>query len=72
MNIAQLLELLITKKYYTEGVITSKVNFFYAMSQITDEEYSNSMLLISTTYTEEDTTIDENTTLETPEESEVF
>lgn len=62
MNIAQLLELLITKEYYTEDVITSKVNFFYAMSQITDEEYSNLMLLISTTYfvsTEEDTTIDE-------------
>lgn len=62
MNIAQLLELLITKEYYTEDVITSKVNFFYAMSQITDEEYSNLMLLISTTYfvsTEEDTTTDE-------------
>ena len=42
MNIATLLEKLIVKKYYANKEdIENKLNVFYAMSKISDEEYSN-------------------------------
>jgi hypothetical protein len=52
MNIATLLEKLITKKYYANKEnIENKLNVFYAMSKITDEEYSNLTLKVEEVYT---------------------
>ncbi|MEE1379668.1 MAG: hypothetical protein U0K52_04490 [Clostridia bacterium] len=51
--ITELLKRLITKKYYKEKAdIENKLNVFYAMSKITDEEYSELTLLVEDTYTE--------------------
>ena len=51
--ITELLKKLITKKYYTEKAdIENKLNVFYAMSKITDEEYSELTLLVEETYIE--------------------
>lgn len=51
MNIATLLEKLITKKYYVNKEdIENKLNVFYAMSKITDEEYSNLTLKVEEVY----------------------
>lgn len=51
MNIATLLEKLITKKYYTNKEdIENKLNVFYAMSKISDEEYSNLTLKVEEVY----------------------
>lgn len=51
MNIATLLEKLITKKYYANKEdIENKLNVFYAMSKITDEEYSNLTLKVEEVY----------------------
>lgn len=51
--IVELLKKLITKKYYKEKAdIENKLNVFYAMSKITDEEYSELTLLVEDTYTE--------------------
>ena len=63
--ITELLMKLIVKKYYKEKVdIENKLNVFYAMSKITDEEYSELTLLV------EDTYIEVETTEETKEEAE--
>lgn len=64
MNIATLLEKLITKKYYTNKEdIENKLNVFYAMSKITDEEYSNLTLKVEEVYAVvEDTEVTEETT----------
>lgn len=52
MNIATLLEKLITKKYYANKEnIENKLNVFYAMSKISDEEYSNLTLKVEEVYT---------------------
>lgn len=52
--ITELLKRLITKKYYKEKAdIENKLNVFYAMSKITDEEYSELTLLVEDTYAEE-------------------
>lgn len=61
MNIAALLEKLITKKYYANKEdIENKLNVFYAMSKITDEEYSNLTLKVEEVYTVvEDTEVTE-------------
>lgn len=61
MNIATLLEKLITKKYYVNKEdIENKLNVFYAMSKITDEEYSNLILKVEEVYTVvEDTEVTE-------------
>lgn len=61
MNIATLLEKLITKKYYANKEdIENKLNVFYAMSKITDEEYSNLILKVEEVYTVvEDTEVTE-------------
>lgn len=57
MNIATLLEKLIAKKYYTNKEdIENKLNVFYAMSKITDEEYSNLTLKVEEVYVEETST----------------
>lgn len=51
--ITELLKRLITKKYYKEKTdIENKLNVFYAMSKITDEEYSDLILLVEDTYIE--------------------
>ena len=47
MNIATLLEKLIVKKYYANKEnIENKLNVFYAMSRITDEEYRDLTLKV--------------------------
>ena len=52
MNIATLLEKLIVKKYYANKEdIGNKLNVFYAMSKISDEEYSNLILKVEEVYT---------------------
>ena len=51
MNIATLLEKLITKKYYANKEnIENKLKVFYAMNKITDEEYSNLTLKVEEVY----------------------
>ena len=63
--ITELLKKLIVKKYYKEkSDIENKLIVFYAMSKITDEEYSELTLLV------EDTYIEVETTEETKEEAE--
>lgn len=56
--IVELLKRLITKKYYKEKTdIENKLNVFYAMSKISDEEYSDLTLLVEDTYVDlEDST----------------
>lgn len=59
--IVELLKRLITKKYYKEKTdIENKLNVFYAMSKITDEEYSDLILLVEDTYIKVEET-EENT-----------
>ena len=52
MQIAKLLENLINKKFYEkkEG-IQNKLDVFYAMSKITDEEYTTLTLKVEEVYT---------------------
>ena len=51
--IVELLRKLIVKKYYKEKTdIENKLNVFYAMSKISDEEYSELTLLVEDTYVE--------------------
>ena len=51
--IVELLKKLIVKKYYKEKAdIENKLNVFYAMSKISDEEYSELTLLVEDTYVE--------------------
>jgi len=51
--IVELLKKLIVKKYYKEKTdIENKLNVFYAMSKISDEEYSELTLLVEDTYIE--------------------
>lgn len=52
MNIATLLERLISKKFYADKeTIQNKLNVFYAMSKITDEEFSDLTLKAEAVYT---------------------
>lgn len=54
MKIADLLLKLIEKKYYEEKEqIENKLNIFYAMNKITDEEYSDLTLKVEELYVEE-------------------
>lgn len=58
--IVELLKKLITKKYYKEKAdIENKINVFYAMSKIGDEEYSELTLLVEDTYVEVEETNEE-------------
>lgn len=51
MNISTLLESLITKKYYeNKEEIQNKLDVFYAMSKISDEEYTNLTLKVEDVY----------------------
>nr|DAV08865.1 MAG TPA: Styelin [Caudoviricetes sp.] len=56
--ITELLKRLITKKYYKEKTdIENKLNVFYAMSKISDEEFAELTLLVEDTYVDlEDST----------------
>ena len=59
--IVELLKKLIAKKYYKEKAdIEHKLKVFYAMSKISDEEYSELTLLVEDTYIEVDNTTEEN------------
>ena len=55
MKVYNLLLKLIEKKYYEKEVIINKINFFFAMSQISEEEYSTLMLKIEEVYFVEET-----------------
>ena len=62
MSIATLLENLINKKYYdNKQDIQGKLDVFYAMSKISDEEYTNMTLKVEEVYAEpvEETTEEE-------------
>lgn len=51
MSIAVLLERLISKRYYADKTdIENKLNVFYAMSKISDEEYSDLVLKVEEVY----------------------
>lgn len=52
MKVYNLLLKLIEKNYYEKEVIVNKINFFFAMSQISEEEYSTLMLKIDEIYIE--------------------
>ena len=53
MSIATLLENLINKKYYeTKEEIQGKLDVFYAMSKISDEEYTTLTLKVEEVYVE--------------------
>lgn len=56
--ITELLKKLIAKKYYKEKAdIENKLNVFYAMNKITDEEFAELTLLVEDTYVDlEDST----------------
>lgn len=77
MRISDLLLKLIEKKYYAEKEqIENKLNIFYAMNKISDEEYSSLVLKAEEVYvetienTEETDNIIEETTARTEEKSE--
>lgn len=76
MKISDLLLKLIEKKYYAEKEqIENKLNIFYAMNKISDEEYSSLVLKSEEVYaeatdTEETDNITEETTASTEEKSE--
>lgn len=65
--IVELLKKLILKKYYKEKAdIENKLNVFYAMSKISDEEYSELTLLAEDTYV----VVEEETVESSAEEEE--
>jgi hypothetical protein len=67
--IVELLKKLIAKKYYKEKTdIENKLNVFYAMSKISDEEYSELTLLVEDTYAETVENIEEATEVAEGEE----
>jgi len=77
MRISDLLLKLIEKKYYAEKEqIENKLNIFYAMNKISDEEYSSLVLKAEEVYveatenTEETDNIIEETTARTEEKAE--
>lgn len=77
MRISDLLLKLIEKKYYAEKEqIENKLNIFYAMNKISDEEYSSLVLKVEEVYveaienTEETDNIIEKTTARTEEKAE--
>ena len=77
MKISDLLLKLIEKKYYAEKEqIEKKLNIFYAMNKISDEEYSSLVLKAEEVYveaienTEETDNIVEETTASTEKKAE--
>lgn len=60
---------LILKKYYKEKEdIENKLNIFFAMNKIDEEEYIELTMLVEDTYIEVDSTTEENTETATKEE----
>lgn len=77
MRISDLLLKLIEKKYYEKKEeIENKLNIFYAMNKISDEEYSSLVLKVEEVYveaienTEETDNITKETTASTEEKAE--
>lgn len=71
MRISDLLLKLIEKKYYVEKEqIENKLNIFYAMNKISDEEYSALVLKVEEVYAEKTDNITEETIASTEEKSE--
>lgn len=71
MRISDLLFKLIEKKYYEKKEeIENKLNIFYAMNKISDEEYSSLVLKAEEVYAEETDNITEETTASTQEKAE--
>lgn len=77
MRISDLLLKLIEKKYYEKKEeIENKLNIFYAMNKISDEEYSSLVLKVEEVYveaienTEETDNVVEETTASTEEKAE--
>lgn len=59
--IVELLKKLIAKKYYKEKTdIENKLNVFYAMNKITDEEFAELTLLVEDTYVDLEDSTEEN------------
>ncbi len=52
MTVYQMCVRFINAKHYTEAVITRRVNTFYAVGQLTDDQYIELMDLINEKYTE--------------------
>lgn len=71
MSISKLLENLIIKKYYeNKEDIQKKLDVFYAMSKLTDEEYTTLTLKVEDTYKVETVEETTNVTTDTAVESE--
>ena len=59
--IVELLKKLIAKKFYKEKTdIENKLNVFYAMSKISDEEFAELTLLVEDTYVDLEDSTEEN------------
>lgn len=71
MRIYDLLQNLITKKFYTEEAIKNKLNVFYAMNVLSDEEYSDLMLKVQEVYVVIEEVQEETATEENIEATEV-
>ena len=71
MRIYDLLQNLISKKFYTEEAIKNKLNVFYAMNVLSDEEYSNLMLKVQEVYVVIEEVQEETGTEENIEATEV-
>ena len=71
MRIYDLLQNLISKKFYTEEAIKNKFNVFYAMNVLNDEEYSNLMLKVQEVYVVIEEVQEESATEENIEATEV-
>lgn len=71
MRIYDLLQNLISKKFYTEEAIKNKLNVFYAMNVLSDEEYSNLMLKVQEVYVVIEEVQEETATEENIEATEV-
>ena len=71
MRIYDLLQNLISKKFYTEEAIQNKLNVFYAMNVLNDEEYSNLMIKVQEVYVVIEEVQEETATEENIEATEV-
>ena len=71
MRIYDLLQNLISKKFYIEEAIKNKLNVFYAMNVLNDEEYSNLMLKVQEVYVAIEEVQEETATEENIEATEV-
>lgn len=67
MLIVELLNKLIEKKFYTKEKIQNKINVFYAMNIIDEEQFAELTLKIATEYVEE---TEENNTEDNEEDVE--